>query len=53
VAAWRSVMGVGNLGVSTKLLYTSGPVITGMGDHLRTGKPPRDVTSHQCQLSLL
>jgi len=36
----------------TKLLYAR-PVITGTGDHLWTGKPPRFVTSHSSQLSLL
>ena len=30
-----------------------GSVSTGMGDHLRVGKPPRFVTSHSGQLSLL
>jgi len=30
-----------------------GPVSTGMGDHLRVGKPLRFVTSHSGQLSLL
>ena len=40
--------------VSAKFLYPSGPVGTGMGgDRLRTGEPPRDATSHPCQLSLL
>ena len=38
---------------STKLLYTPGPVSTGMGDRLRAGKPPQFVTSHSGQLSLL
>ena len=31
---------------------TPGPVSTWMGDHLRTDKPPRYVTSHPGQLSL-
>jgi len=30
---------------------TPGPVNTWMGDHLRTGKPSRYVTSHRSQLS--
>jgi len=30
-----------------------GPVSTWMGDHLRVSKPPRFVTSHSGQLSLL
>ena len=38
---------------STKLLYTPGPVSTGMGDRLRAGKPPQSVTGHSGQLSLL
>jgi len=38
---------------STKFLYTLGPVSTGVGDPLRAGKPPRFVTSHSGQLSLL
>ena len=32
---------------------TSGPVSTGMGDHLGMGKPPRNATCHPGQLSLL
>jgi len=32
---------------------TPGPVSTGMGDRLRASKPPRFVTSHSGQLSLL
>jgi len=45
---------VTEFGASTKLAYsTSGPVSTGTGDRLRTGKPHRYVTSHPGQLSLL
>ena len=50
---WRLGLVVARWSRSTKLLYTSGPLITGMGDHLRAGKPPRLVTSHWGQLSLL
>jgi len=32
---------------------TRGPVSTGMGDRLRAGIPPRFVTSHSGELSLL
>jgi len=32
---------------------TLGPVRTGMGDRLWVGKPPRFVTNHSAQLSLL
>ena len=48
VMAWLS----GNTVRSTKLLYV-GPVSTGMGDHLRAGKPSWYVTSHPGQFSLV
>jgi len=38
---------------STKLLCEGPGYSTGMGDRLRAGKPPRFVTSHSGQLSLL
>jgi len=40
------------LDASAKLIYV-GPVSTGMGDRLLTGKPLRYATSHPGQLSLL
>jgi len=46
LTAWHSGNDMGRV-------YTSGPVSTGMGDHLWAGKPPRYATSHPGQLSLL
>ena len=41
-------------GVSINLSYsTMSPVSTGMSDHLRVGIPPRYVTNHPGELSLL
>ena len=50
VAACRSGNDVRHI---NEVNSTSGPVSTGMGDCLRTGKPPRYATSHHGQLSLL
>jgi len=51
---WRSGVAVSALCTSAKLLDVgSGSVSTGMGDHLRTGKPPPYVASHPGQLGLL
>ena len=41
------------LGVSNQVTHTSGPVSTGMGDRLRTGKPLQYATSHSGQVSFL
>jgi len=49
VVAWLS----GSTLVSINEVTLPGPVSTGMGDCLRAGKPPRFVTSHSDQLSLL
>jgi len=51
VAAWRDV--AVTTSAHQRRYSTSGPVSTGMGDCLRTGKPPRYATSHPGQLSLL
>jgi len=40
-------------GVAYNSYSTSGPVNTGMGDRVRTGKPSRYATSHPGQLNLL
>jgi len=40
-------------GLVQRSYSTPGPVSTGMGDRLPTGKPPRFVTSHSGQRSLL
>jgi len=40
-------------GFDQRSYSTEGPVSTGMGDRLQAGKPPRFVTSHSGQLSLL
>ena len=52
---WRFGVPAIALDVSTKLLYRSGPVSTGIDDHFLAGKPipPRYITSHLGQLSLL
>ena len=44
---------VEHVGLSQRSYSTPGPVSTGMGDRLRASKPPRFVTSHSRQLSLL
>jgi len=41
------------VGLDQRSYSTLGPVSIGMGDRLRAGKPPRLVTSHSGQLSLL
>jgi len=46
VAAWLCGLDQGSYS-------TPGPVSTGMGDRLPAGKPPRFVSSHSGQLSLL
>jgi len=40
-------------GLDQRSYSTPGPVSTEMGDRLRAGKPPRFVTRHSGQLSLL
>jgi len=47
LAQWSRV------GLNQRGYSTPGPVSTGMGDRLRAGEPPRFVTSHSRQLSLL
>jgi len=49
---WWFGLAVSAYGVS-RSYSTSDPFSTGMGDCLRAGKPPRYVTSHPGQLSLL
>ena len=53
VSIWRIALTA--LGASTKLLYTHWTwlVLECMGDRLRAGKPPRYVSRHAGQLSLL
>jgi len=41
------------VGLDQRSYSTLGPVSSGMSDRLRAGKPPRFVTSHSDQLSLL
>jgi len=41
---WRRGVVVKALGISKKLIYTWGPITTGIGDRLRAGKPPQYVT---------
>ena len=50
VAAWLSGSAVD---LDQRSYSMPGPVSTGMDDRLRTGKPPRFVTSHSGHLSLL
>ena len=44
---------VARVGLNQRSYSTPDQVSTGMGDRLRAGKPPRFVTSHSGQLSLL
>jgi len=41
------------VGLDQRSYSTPGPISTAMGHRLRAGKPPRSVTSHSGQLSLL
>ena len=53
VAVWNGfVQRIGSVGPVQRNYSTSDPIITGIGDLLRAGKPRRYVTSHPGQLSL-